>query len=90
MPVRRPRVVIISTLALPLDSRPSETRYSQTPIRLPMRSILRLRDVTGHLRWVQSPPEPAVSTVGNREKADDRTSFLPAPLVQRVSLDEPG
>src|SRR5215203_4069872 len=47
--VRQPGVVIIKTLVLPLDSRPSDTRYSQTPIRLPMRSILRLRDVTVHL-----------------------------------------
>jgi hypothetical protein len=44
--VRRPGVVIIKTLVLPLGSRPSDTRYSQTPIRLPMRIILRLRDVT--------------------------------------------
>jgi hypothetical protein len=56
--VRRPGVVIIKTLVLPLDSRPSDTRYSQTPIRLPMRIILRPRDVTGNVRSVQSAYSP--------------------------------
>jgi hypothetical protein len=48
-PVRRPGVVIINTLTflLPLASRPSETRYIQTPIRFPMRTNLCFNVVIG-------------------------------------------
>ena len=50
-PVLRPGVVIIKTLAfLVLNSRPSDARYIQTPIRLPMRTNLRLKVVTGLLQ----------------------------------------
>ena len=50
-PVRRPGVVIIKTLAfLVLNSRPSDTRYIQMPIRLPIRTNLRLKEVIGLLQ----------------------------------------
>ena len=55
-PVRRPGVVIIKTLAfLVLNSRPSDARYIQTPIRLPMRTNLRLKVVTGLLQCRNQP-----------------------------------
>jgi hypothetical protein len=42
--------VIIKTLALLVfRSRPSDARYIQTLIRLPMRTNLRLRDVNGRI-----------------------------------------
>ena len=46
-PVRRPGVVIIKTFAfLALSSRPLDTRYIQALIRLPIRTMLRLKEVT--------------------------------------------